>query len=467
MPEVSTHREYNYGKFLHGLLIVVDLLLLGALFLILCAEHPDIVEHDGTRLKGLALLLSYIPVAYWLSGERKQRTLHIDRIISYALQAVLVHAVFFVGLLALLRASNMPARYYVEFYTMMFVAMPLSWTISRLILKQYRSSGHNYSRVVIVGTDVTARRLSNILLLDEGYGYRLLGFFDTVPDADFNVGATHYGNLDELEEFVKKNRVNEIFYTLSGEREAELLQVVKIADDAMVEFHYVPKLSPYVGRQFELTNFSGVPVLTPVRNPLSHMFNRWVKRAFDVVFSGVALLFSPIVFIPIAIAVKCSSPGPVFFKQKRTGYRGREFNCWKFRTMRVNSDADSVQCTSDDPRKTKVGDFLRRTSLDELPQFINVFLGDMSVVGPRPHMLAHTEQYKRLIDRYMLRHMVKPGITGWAQVCGFRGNTDELWKMEGRVRYDVWYVEHWSFMLDLKIILKTIINAWHGEENAY
>jgi putative colanic acid biosynthesis UDP-glucose lipid carrier transferase len=173
------------------------------------------------------------------------------------------------------------------------------------------------------------------------------------------------------------------------------------------------------------------------------------------------------VFIPIAIAVKCSSPGPVFFKQKRTGYRGREFYCWKFRTMRVNSDADSVQCTSDDPRKTKVGDFLRRTSLDELPQFINVFLGDMSVVGPRPHMLAHTEQYKRLIDRYMLRHMVKPGITGWAQVCGFRGNTDELWKMEGRVRYDVWYVEHWSFMLDLKIILKTIINAWHGEENAY
>ena len=157
----------------------------------------------------------------------------------------------------------------------------------------------------------------------------------------------------------------------------------------------------------------------------------------------------------------------MFFKQKRTGYLGREFYCLKFRTMRVNAEADSTQATSNDPRKTKVGDFLRRTSLDELPQFINVWRGDMSIVGPRPHMLAHTEQYKALIDRYMIRHMVKPGITGWAQVCGYRGNTDELIKMEKRVRADVWYIEHWSIMLDIKIFIKTIVNGFVGEENAY
>ncbi|MDE7135619.1 MAG: exopolysaccharide biosynthesis polyprenyl glycosylphosphotransferase [Muribaculaceae bacterium] len=192
-----------------------------------------------------------------------------------------------------------------------------------------------------------------------------------------------------------------------------------------------------------------------------------LKRAFDVLFSSVALLCSPIVFIPVAIAIKLDSPGPVFFRQKRTGYLGNEFYCYKFRTMRVNKNADSVQATKDDARKTKLGNFLRHSSIDELPQFWNVLKGDMSVVGPRPHMLAHTEEYRRLIDQYMVRHLVKPGITGWAQILGYRGATDEIWKMEKRVDSDVWYIEHWSFMLDMKIIVKTLTNAFLGEENAY
>ena len=192
-----------------------------------------------------------------------------------------------------------------------------------------------------------------------------------------------------------------------------------------------------------------------------------LKRAFDIVFSSVVLIFSPLVFIPVAIGVKMSSPGPVFFRQERTGLQGRRFHCLKFRTMRVNSDADSVQATSDDPRKTAFGNFLRRTSIDELPQFINVFLGDMSVVGPRPHMVKQTEDYTRIIDKYMVRHTIKPGITGWAQISGYRGLTDELWKMEKRVEYDVWYIEHWNFFLDLKIIFRTVVNAFKGEENAY
>lgn len=184
-------------------------------------------------------------------------------------------------------------------------------------------------------------------------------------------------------------------------------------------------------------------------------------------FSATVLLFSPLVFIPVAIAIKLSSPGPIFFKQKRTGYRGREFYCYKFRTMRVNKSADTQQATKNDPRKTRVGDFLRRTSIDELPQFINVFIGNMSVVGPRPHMLKHTEQYSHLIKKYMVRHYIKPGITGWAQINGFRGQTEELWQMEQRVEHDVWYIEHWNPLLDLKIIFRTVTNAIHGEKNAF
>lgn len=462
MPEF--HLKGHYGRFLREVLLVVDLLLINALFGVLCLAHPEILEHYG-RLKWLLVSVSYIPVVLLFDRTRGQRTLHIDRLMVSALKAVVVHALAFVSLLSFVKADDFPAVYYLQYYLMMFVAMPTVWVATRLIIKQIRIKGRNYSKVVIIGTNATARRLSENLLKDGGYGYRILGFFDKSPAPGFK--GTYCGTLDDMEAFLRRTEVDEVFYVLSGENEADLLQAIKITDDAMVQFHYVPKISPYVSRRFEMDNVGGLPVLTPLINPLTRKYNQALKRGFDILFSAAFLIVSPIIFIPVAIAVKLSSPGPVFFKQKRTGYRGREFTMYKFRTMRVNADSDKVQATEGDPRKTKVGDFLRRTSIDELPQFINVLLGDMSVVGPRPHMLAHTEQYSRLINRYMIRHMVKPGVTGWAQVCGFRGNTDELWKMEKRVVADVWYIEHWGPMLDIKIIVKTITNAILGEENAY
>ncbi len=210
-----------------------------------------------------------------------------------------------------------------------------------------------------------------------------------------------------------------------------------------------------------------MPLLSITRNPLKNPLNRIFKRFFDIVVSSVFLVFYPLIYIPVAIGIKLSSPGSVYFKQERTGYRGRSFMCLKFRTMRINAKSDEAQATRNDPRKTRFGDFLRRTSLDELPQFINVWKGDMSVVGPRPHMLKHTEEYTALVDRYMARHAVKPGITGWAQVNGYRGLTDELWKMERRVEHDVWYIENWTFLLDLKIMVRTVLNAIQGEKNAF
>lgn len=197
------------------------------------------------------------------------------------------------------------------------------------------------------------------------------------------------------------------------------------------------------------------------------MLNKIVKRSFDLLFATCAIIISPLILIPVAIGIKISSPGPIFFKQKRTGYRGKEFTCYKFRTMKVNTDSDKIQATKDDPRKTQFGNFLRKTSIDELPQFFNVLRGDMSIVGPRPHMVKHTKDYSVLIDKYMIRHTIKPGITGWAQVNGYRGETKELWQMEKRVEYDVWYTENWNLMLDLKIIFLTVVNAIKGEKNAF
>ncbi|MBD5361663.1 MAG: undecaprenyl-phosphate glucose phosphotransferase [Bacteroides sp.] len=462
MPDIPSRGRY--GRFLRGLLSVIDLLMVNVLFGVLCLIHPEILDHYA-RLKWLLVSVSYVPVAVFLEHWRVERSLHIERIVVGAVEAVVVHALVFVTLLSFLNADDFPVSYYWLYYSMMLAVFVAVWIGTRLFLKYMRGQGRNFSRVVVVGTNPTARRLGESLTFDESYGYRLLGFFDKSPAPGFR--GTYCGPLDRLDSFLREFSVDEVFFALSGENEEELLQVIKICDDNVVQFHYVPKISPYVGRRFEMTNVGGLPVLTPQINPLSKRVNRLLKRAFDLAFSSVVLLFSPIIFIPIAIAVKISSPGPVFFKQKRTGYRGREFTCLKFRTMKINSDSDRKQATDRDPRKTRVGDFLRRTSLDELPQFINVWMGDMSVVGPRPHMLAHTEQYRQLIDRYMLRHMVKPGITGWAQVSGYRGNTDELWKMEKRVNADVWYIEHWSWMLDLKIIVRTVYNAIRGEENAY
>lgn len=462
MPE--DHSKGRYGRFIQWGLNVVDLLLVNAAFALVCLLHPE-VDMFYARLKWLMVSVCYVPVMLWVSSARKERTLHIDRIATRAVQAVGVHALFFISALAFLRANDFSGICYLEFYGIMLVAMPLSWIVSRLLLKQLRHHGMNYRRVVIVGTNPTARRLYSSLTSDAGFGYRVLGFFDNATAPGFT--GTYLGTLDSLSDYITRNQVHDVYYALSGENESSLLHAVKITDDAMVDFHYVPKISPYVARRFELANVGGLPVLTPLLNPLTQPLNRALKRTFDIIFSGCVLLLSPIVFIPVAIAVKMSSPGPVFFRQKRTGYKGQEFYCLKFRTMKVNADADTRQATGHDPRKTKVGDFLRRTSIDELPQFINVLRGDMSIVGPRPHMLAHTEQYRELIDRYMIRHMVKPGITGWAQVTGYRGNTDELWKMQGRVDRDVWYIEHWSFMLDIKIIIKTVVNAIKGEANAY
>lgn len=298
---------------------------------------------------------------------------------------------------------------------------------------------------------------------DQGYGYNIVGYFDNEPVEDV---PSYSGSIDTLEHFLNDHSVDEMYCAMPENEQGDLQSMINLAERNAIDFYYVPQLSKYISRRFEIETLGVVPVLSVRPHPLNNPLNQFIKRTFDLFFSSLVLLFSPIVFIPIAIGIKLSSPGPVFFKQERTGYRGRSFLCYKFRSMRVNDKSDSLQATKDDPRKTKFGNFLRKSSLDELPQFINVFMGDMSIVGPRPHMVQQTKEYSELIDKYMLRHTIKPGITGWAQVNGFRGPTDELWKMEKRVELDVWYAENWNFMLDMKIMFLTVFNAIRGEQNA-
>lgn len=463
----KTRRPHKlYGRYLQGTLTAVDWLLVNAVFALALWLLPERgFTPSQLRMLGVLINVSFIPVVVFnRPGRQDMRAIQLDRVAFRALAAVGTHALFFMALNAFLRVNALGGKQYLLYYMLLTTAV-VSWSvIASMLIKRYRRKGYDFANVVIVGTNDTARRLYEEMCHDSGFGYRVLAFFSTEPVAEF-CGRPCYP-IWELRDFVPQHSAQQIYYTLPG-RDELLPLVVKIADDNVADFFYVPLISRYISRGFELHNIGAAPVLTVMRNPLSSTLNSAIKRTFDLVFSSAFLCVYPLIYLVIGTAIKITSPGPIYFKQRRTGYRGQEFTCLKFRTMHVNSDADSEQATENDPRKTRLGDFLRRTSLDELPQFINVWRGDMSVVGPRPHMLKHTEDYSRLVDRYMLRHLVKPGITGWAQVNGYRGITDQLWKMERRVENDVWYIEHWSLLLDLKIIVRTVLNAFVGEKNAY
>jgi putative colanic acid biosynthesis UDP-glucose lipid carrier transferase len=272
----------------------------------------------------------------------------------------------------------------------------------------------------------------------------------------------------EIEDFIAKNSVDEIYCTLPNSRDEKIMRIFNFAEKNMIRFYIIPEFSRYVKRRLTLESIESLPVMAVRNEPLQALHNQVIKRIFDVLFSlSFLVTLFPFIYILLSILIKLSSRGPVIFKQTRTGIYGKNFNCYKFRSMVMNDQADKKQAEKDDSRITRLGQFLRRFNLDELPQFYNVLKGDMSVVGPRPHMLKHTRLYSAIIDKYMVRHLVKPGITGWAQVNGYRGETKTVEQMEGRVRNDVWYLENWTFLLDLKIIIVTVFNMFKGEQNAY
>lgn len=458
-------KKGKYGRFLHIILTFGDFLLLNGLFALVVWLNPSLAENH-LRVLWLLINVAYMPVAMWLAGIFKVRSVQMDHIVRTALLAVIVHGITFMAMLYAIQI-DLSWDVMAEFYGG-FVPLLIAWRVTaRMVVKIYRTHGGNFANVVIVGCNPTAIRLFNAMNADSGFGYFVQGFFDDECPENFEYKNLYLGTLADLDEFVTRTRTREIFYALPGIDEEAMSHVIGVCDRRMSLFHYVPQLSHFMSRKLRHEQIGAIPLLGLMNNPLDSPINQALKRGFDIAFSGAFLLVSPLIFIPIALAIKFSSPGPVFFRQKRTGYLGNEFTCLKFRTMRVNANADKVQASKNDPRKTRLGDFLRRTSLDELPQFINVFLGDMSIVGPRPHMLKHTEDYSKLINKYMMRHLIKPGITGWAQVSGYRGQTEQLWQMEGRVEHDIWYIEHWSFLLDIKIVIRTVVNAIKKDENAF
>lgn len=403
----------------------------------------------------------------------QKRIISAGNIVKRIIQLTLTQAIV---AYVILKVSNYQAptgRVLLVLGGILAAVLLVSRLIERLYIKRFRSAGRNTRTVVFVGSDPELQKVYTRLVTDTTTGYRFLGYYANEKMTWTPKGAVfaRLGTVEDLLNGLKDGSANigDELYLCVSRREGQLIRTLsKYCERHMKRFFFVPVAEETQRVALRREEIEELEIYAAYESPLLSPLNKIIKRLFDIIFSGLFLLSSAILYPIIAIVIKLQSPGPILFRQKRTGLDGETFTMFKFRSMHVNAEADTLQATKDDPRKFPFGSWMRRTNIDELPQFWNVLMGDMSVVGPRPHMLAHTEMYSELIDKYMVRHFVKPGITGWAQVTGYRGETRELWQMEERVRRDIWYMEHWTVWLDIRIVWLTVKGMFiGGHQEAY
>lgn len=338
------------------------------------------------------------------------------------------------------------------------VICTIKFTIFFLLKYIRKFLGGNFRNIVLLGSEREINEMKKVLLKRKDLGYRIVNHFFNLEDQ----------SLEDLKHYLSENRVDEIFMQFSLTKEKNFLAILEFADNNMITVSYIPTQKDILNHNLRIEYYDLIPVVPRRFIPLDKPYNQLMKRLFDLLFSILVIVFILSWLVPlVAFLIKRESKGPVFFKQKRTGLNDEEFWCYKFRSMYLNAASDCEQATRNDQRITKIGAFLRKSSLDEFPQFINVFFGDMSIVGPRPHMVVHTKMYAKRVNRFMLRHLVKPGITGMAQTHGYRGEIENDRDIINRFKYDLFYLENWSILLDLKIIYLTVYNVFKGEEKAY
>ena len=360
------------------------------------------------------------------------------------------------------------SRFFIMFCFMGFATILLfNRLVFHLLVISLRSKFRLAKNIIVLGYNDVSIRLINYFQ-KEAKLVKLAGCFDDTGALQNSASLPVFKNLEECMHFVKAHQVTEIYSTLIPEQYPYLFELAKEAEKEFVYFKFVPDYNIFVNRNIFVDFINDIPVLSLRKEPLEDTGNRIKKRAVDVIVSSLAIILVLSWLVPlIAILIKLNSRGPVFFLQLRSGKNNKSFSCIKFRSLRVNDESDVRQVSRDDKRTTRLGKFMRKSNIDELPQFFNILLGDMSVVGPRPHMLKHTEEFSELYKGYMIRHFVKPGLTGWAQVNGFRGEIKDNEFLRKRVEYDTWYMENWSLYLDIKIIVLTVMVTIKGDKNAF
>ncbi len=459
MIEIIRKNRYNY--YINYMVKFTELFILNALFAVQLFFFKNYLNDSIVNLHSVLFLLlnaAYLPTL--LLRVRKFQNCRIyslSLLFFNALKVSLILFVCFSALLTLSKIYGLSRIFILSFSIEFFLLLFLLWCTVSYLLGIYRKSGYNFKKILLVGSGNSVLNLYNELTYEQSYGYKVLGIFlEREPESELPEGLEILGYKEDLFNYLSVNEVDELYSVMENTDEEQVNRMIKFCDMNLIRFYYMLPLADKLYSKATLCMVGDYPMMTLRREPLHNPISRFVKRGFDFLFSFIVLIFSPLWLLPIAFLVKLSSPGPIFFKQRRTGENGHQFYCYKFRSMEVNDNCDIMQASKNDVRTTKIGSFLRKSNLDELPQLYNVFKGEMSLVGPRPHMLKHTEDYSKVINKYMVRHYIKPGLTGWAQVNGYRGETKEDWQMQKRIDFDLWYIENWSFSLDVKIIGTTI-----------
>lgn len=463
-------KKYQYSTIIPVILIVIEFGIIFLLLDLIKSQQPILgVDLQSYFLLSINLALGWV-IAGVLTGSYQLENMDgIRKIIVRSFLSSLVYLGLIFVTLGLSSESkvDMPTLLKLCFFTLVSIIILRVFILS--VLRIISQMAPNRKKAIIVGSTPRARELSRYFLTTASLPQQFLGFFDNNFPTSVTDMPFYLGKLEEIQHFCKENQVDEIYYALDQQR-GFYFELSKFADENFIFLGIIPDVDGLdFGRRMDtiMYNDSRIPIITSRKVPLQLVANWYVKRAFDIIFSAFVLFILSLTAFPlIAIAIKLNSPGPILFKQLRPGRNNQLFWCYKFRSMKINSD-DRKQAMKNDNRITKVGAFLRKTSLDELPQFFNVLKGDMSVVGPRPNLVVHLEQYPKEIKEYSLRHWVTPGITGYAQVSGFRGETKETYLMQKRVEYDLKYIENWRLSLDLQIIGRTVWNIVKGEKNAY
>jgi len=462
-PMPSRRRYSSYFPFLF---LIFDLVSLNVGFIVANLIRFDQFFYYQENYLTLHLVLNGLWLLVFFSARlheinRELRLVdHLNRVLTgLVVNLSIVFAVWFVT------QPLYYSREHLFFSYALFTVLIILWrSIWHFVIRYYRTKGFNVRDVVIVGSGDLADNMISYIKSNQGIGYKLKGKFGSGRDRNEET----LGDIGDLEGYAENNNIDIIFCLLHELGEKRVKEIIDFAENNLIKVKIISQFSRISYRNFTSQNYGPIPVLNVNAIPLDFPINRTVKRAFDIAFSSLVIIFLLSWLVPlIGLIIKLETSGPIFFKQVRHGKGNHPFLCWKFRTMVLNKDADLQQATKNDERVTWVGTILRKTSIDELPQFINVFMGDMSIVGPRPHPIELNKQFQPSIEKFWQRHAVKPGITGLAQAKGYRGETSAFNAMSGRVRLDRFYVKNWSMFLDFKIILLTIITMWRGSENAY
>lgn len=468
--------EYQRGRYswlLRPFLMVLDITIINVLaFYFFSFNEENLSFFSSGFLNSKHLLYIIYSVLFWLfstsfiSFYNVYRYTSVLNIISLLVKQFSIYTLAVFAFIGVFRSVNVETLAIFKYLIYSFTTIGAIKLISYYLLKTFRKRLHgNVRHVVIIGNSDGAKELQFIFNNKKELGYDLLAIFgnDNLKE--------NKGTIKDSYTFLEENNgIDEIYCAIDELTEKQVNDFVKYANTHHCNIKFIPNSKKLFTKRLKTDFYNYLPVLSIQKVALNHDFNKLLKRTFDVIFSLFIIIFilSWMTLI-LFFLVKIESKGPLFYRHKRHGINYKEFLCYKFRSLRTIQEVQGTYVKQDDHRVTKIGRFLRRTSIDELPQFINVLLGDMSVVGPRPHMISYTEDYSKKVDKYnfIFRHHVKPGVTGLAQIKGYRGEIKSDEDIINRIKYDIFYIENWSILLDIKIIFQTIFNIFKGQEKAY